>query len=201
MQVFQKVGAKNRLAKLRLKTKQQHDARLKFVVSEFNTSQIPIDGFNYLASACGGIFNGTTGREIKPVKKTCGYHYVTLCGRDKKMKQMAVHRIIAITFLGNKINQKLDVNHKNGNKTQNSKDNLEWATRSENQIHAAINRLKPCGEMSHLNTKLSEKSVLEILSLKNNLAQSKIAKIYGVSQTMVSKIISGNKWKYLTAIN
>lgn len=51
------------------------------------------------------------------------------CGQGK------VHRIIAETFIPNPEN-KPSVNHKDGNKANNELDNLEWATYSEQQIHA-----------------------------------------------------------------
>lgn len=53
-------------------------------------------------------------------------------------KNVLVHRCVAIAFIPNYEN-KLTVNHKDGNKSNNHKDNLEWATQSENVIHAYKN--------------------------------------------------------------
>ena len=51
-----------------------------------------------------------------------------------------IHRLVAITFLDNP-NNKLTVNHKDGNKLNNHLCNLEWATYSENCKHSYDNNL------------------------------------------------------------
>jgi hypothetical protein len=64
-----------------------------------------------------------------------------------KGKVEYVHRIIAKCFIPN-IDNKKCVNHKDGNKHNNSVDNLEWVTYSENHLHAyaVLNKKTPAGK-------------------------------------------------------
>lgn len=57
-------------------------------------------------------------------------------------KKFAIHRLLAINFLPNPDNKRT-VNHKDGNKLNNSLSNLEWATVAENVKHAYDNGLQP----------------------------------------------------------
>lgn len=67
------------------------------------------------------------------IKLNRGYSYVTLC-KNNKLRTFTVHRLVAVAFIPNQDN-KAEINHKNGIKTDNRIENLEWATSSENKIH------------------------------------------------------------------
>jgi len=62
------------------------------------------------------------------------YKDVLLC-KQGKIKKWFIHRLLAIHFIPN-IDNKPQVNHKNGIKYDNRLDNLEWATSKENNRHA-----------------------------------------------------------------
>lgn len=64
-----------------------------------------------------------------------GYPCVTLRRKDKVIQSIKVHRLVANHFIPNPKN-KPTVNHKDGDKTNNHINNLEWATRKEQTIHA-----------------------------------------------------------------
>ena len=68
-----------------------------------------------------------------------GYKVVNLF-KGQKQKTFLVHRLVASTFLYNDDKLKV-VNHKDGIKTNNKIENLEWVTRSENKAHALKNNL------------------------------------------------------------
>lgn len=70
---------------------------------------------------------------LHPGLQNSGYRYIGLV--KKKRKFYLVHRLVAITFLHNPNNYPC-VNHKDGDKTNNYLDNLEWVSYSDNIRHA-----------------------------------------------------------------
>lgn len=93
----------------------------------------------YLVSNLGRVLsaprNGT-----RPYWRLMSPHYVGgyiqyPLTKNNKTKEYKAHRLVAEAFLPN-LENKREVNHIDGNKHNNSVDNLEWATTSENQTHA-----------------------------------------------------------------
>jgi len=70
---------------------------------------------------------------IPHINSQTGYYMVSLW-KNNKGHTKSVHRLVAIAYLPNPEN-KLEINHKDSNRTNPNVENLEWATRSENVIH------------------------------------------------------------------
>lgn len=77
---------------------------------------------------------GVNGGALKPKTNADGYRFHRMTLGGKKCNRLA-HRLLAEVFIPNPKN-KPQINHKDGNKLNNSIENLEWSTSSENVQHA-----------------------------------------------------------------
>lgn len=86
---------------------------------------------NYEISNTGKVKNKIRGNLLVGGKDTRGYTNITL----KKGKTERLHRLVAIHFIDNP-NNLPEVNHIDGDKTNNNDWNLEWSTTQNNQLHS-----------------------------------------------------------------
>ena len=90
----------------------------------------------------GQLYSMISNKILKPHKMPNGYiAYSIMMNNPRKTKTEYLHRLLAETFIPNPDN-KATVNHIDGNKENNSLDNLEWCTQSENNLHAIKNNLR-----------------------------------------------------------
>lgn len=158
-------------------------------------------GKRYAVTRGGNVLsmpNRTRGgvRELK--QRVNSYVYVTLHDSRGEQYPHTVHRLVAEAYIPNPRNKPC-VNHKNGIKTDNRVDNLEWCTRSENQKHAHDTGLiKPmCGEKTPL-SKLKNKEVLQIREMYGRgTTQKEIGNIFKIHQTTVSYIVNRVTWYHI----
>lgn len=87
----------------------------------------------------GGKYRIIASKVLSPHIGQDGYLHVMLSNQGKS-KLVSVHRVVATAFIPNPEN-KPQVNHRDGNKTNPCVNNLEWVTRSENAQHAIRNNL------------------------------------------------------------
>lgn len=110
-----------------------------------------------------------------------------------KRSSLQIHRIVYAKYCG-PLEQDLVVNHKDGNPSNNSPDNLELVTQSENNFH----RFRANGGKPPVmgNKVLTWEIVREIRSLKfgQGWPHSEIAKRFNISKGHVSEIINNHIW-------
>ena len=102
-------------------------------LSEFGYSQ-------YNVSTSGQITNVTTGQVLKPFIDRRGYENFSLWGDDGTRKTLRGHQLVARKYIPNPDNLP-QVDHLDGNKRNNSVENLEWVTNRENNLRARANGL------------------------------------------------------------
>lgn len=126
-----------------------------------------------------------------------GYCIVGMEHNGKRVRKL-LHRLVAETFIPNPENAKT-VNHKDGDKTNCTVANLEWATMGDNLLHAYRIGLK-CAKGSHNGrAKLDESTVLSIRTDRlAGMSANEIAVKYNVCKSNVYSICSGKRWGHVT---
>jgi len=153
---------------------------------------------NYYATKSGLIKSEIKGR-IKYLTQWAdakGYLRVKIV-LNEKATSIAVHRLVALAFLPNPEN-KPQINHKNGIKTDNYLENLEWSTCAENVKHAWLTGLsKPTKGENHSTSKLNENKVyaIRIMYSLNKATLLELANIFKVNKSTIHAIIQNKNWK------
>jgi hypothetical protein len=133
---------------------------------------------------------------LKPCISKYGYMLIDL--KLDIYKKYSVHRLVLEMFNPIVNMDKYQVNHIDGDKTNNNINNLEWVTREENMQHAMkiglFNPNNRCGE-KHPLCKLSHNDIEQIRDILNTkkYTQHSIAKIFNVSDATISEIKTGKK--------
>jgi transposase len=167
----------------------------------------PVAGFEgyYSVSNLGNVRRDAPGpktwpgRLLNQIPTQHGYFSVGLSRPGVKQRPLMVHRLVCTAFFGPAPTPKHEPNHKNGIKTDNRVENLEWATRQQNMQHAYDTGLHGFYKGSQASAaKLNEEQVAEILQLIAARAYHKdIAKRFGISMKMVSEIALRNHWTHV----
>ena len=156
----------------------------------------------YQVSRDGRVFSLVTNKWLKPRSAGNGYHAVMLY-KDKKGKNFLVHRLVAEAFVERPL-EKSCVNHIDGDKTNNSAENLEWVTYSENMYHSSRMGLHAGSDIQKaaarkngkVMRKLTDDQAATVHKLyADGMLQREIAKQFGMSQSQISAILLGKVYK------
>ena len=124
-------------------------------------------------------------------------------------KPKYIHRLVSVAFIINTYN-KQEVNHKDGNKHNNSVNNLEWCTRSENIRHSFRTGLRkaPIGQLGLTGSKsVLSKPVLQFTTdgkfIKEHEGMRDATRKTGIARDGIRRSCNGEKgysggfkWKY-----
>ena len=150
-----------------------------------------IEGFeNYQISNTGHVRN-EDGRILKPFTSNSGYFQIHLF-KDKTRFKKYIHRLVAEAFCTNECGD-TDVNHKDGDRKNNSASNLEWCSKSENMNHSCYVLMKAVKPVKCVETGVVYPSIHEA------------ARITGTRRTGISMCCDGRQktanklhWGYAT---
>lgn len=140
----------------------------------------------YEVTSRGLVFSNKRKSKVRLIGKVGreGYNTIMFTVNGKRIYKNA-HRIVAESFIPNPNNYP-QVNHKDGNKLNNSVENLEWVSPSENLLHAR--------NLGLLNTCKITNEIAELIRNEKG-THREIASIYGISKTQVGLIKQNKRWK------
>lgn len=151
--------------------------------------------FPYWVTEDGQVYSERTKKFLSPQLDKNGYQKVQMMSTDGVRHRYSVHRLVLENFNPVENMENLQVNHIDGNKQNNSLDNLEWVTCKENINHAIEHNLRARINGS---AKLTEEQVIEIYQrCLNGETNIEIGKIFHIHPDSVGKIRNKKSWKNL----
>ena len=209
---------KNGVVKLREGGKIHCHSATKIIANVDTDSFKPVefDGFGckYLASKDGRVFSLRGNKYLKPMLSRKGYEWVRFYRDDGSKRSITVHRLVSLTYIENP-EGKPQVNHKNGNKRDNSVDNLEWCTNLENMAHAKDAGLIPNGGSGNKNGNLQGEKIHtskltsdDVARLRENdkIIRKENGKLpyrskpwlkFGIGKTQYNNIVKRKFWRHI----
>lgn len=130
---------------------------------------------------------------IKATRIDTGGYYSTDLYINNEQKTWKVHRLVAMAFIPNPEN-KPTVNHKDGNKLNNSADNLEWSTQSEQNLHFYKLKLKSEENIKKAVKAMNKANAKIVRCLETGIeyeSASAAGRSIGVSPSMVMRCCRG----------
>lgn len=155
--------------------------------------------FNYYIRKDGSVYSERTNKVMKPHSDKDGYQKIRLICSDDKRHRFSVHRLVLENFNPVKNMQELQVNHIDGDKTNNCLSNLEWCPGDENIAHAVRTGLRNSVGLRNPAAKLNEEKVLIIVDkFREGKTTAQIAREMEVSPSTIADIRKRRTWKSVT---
>lgn len=178
------------------------EGRVDFLMEEWKAA-VGYEGFYEVSDqgrvrACffGNHGQFKPGRMLKLQVSNNGYFRVELNVPDRKPHKRTVHSLVLEAFHGPRP-QNNEARHLDGIRSNNSKNNLAWGTKSENAHDAIRHGTFNLGER-HPMAKLSKESIPKIRKMRaEGLKYEEIAQCFGVDQSNICCIIKGKTWMHV----
>lgn len=145
----------------------------------------------WLISESGVCYSKKLKRKLKPQligisgKKYYALGYI----EGGKSKHIKVHIIVASLFIPNPENKSF-INHKDGNKLNNDKNNLEWSTSKENVDHCYSTGLRDSKKFTGISS-IKKINISELRSKRSTgVSQISLSKMYNVTQSAISRLLN-----------
>lgn len=138
------------------------------------------------------------GKVLAKRKNNCGYLRVGLAS-DGLVKWELVHRLVANAWIPNPKNKRT-INHKDADKTNNCKANLEWNTHKENIKHAKDNGLRNPAKGIQFKTRVKfDESSIRIIRecFSAGYKHENIAHYFNVSRPTITRVINRVIWSHV----
>lgn len=159
-----------------------------------------ISGDRLMASSTGKVKSCITGKILKTYISRSGYESLRFTMGGER-KTITIHRAVAIAFIPNPNNYG-EINHKDGNKLNNSLNNLEWCTRSQNEKHKFETGLCDTSRISgerngnHKLTVENVKYIREHFQPKNKeFGTNAMCQKFNVSKKTITNVVNRKIWK------
>jgi len=159
-----------------------------------------ITGYNrYSIDETGTVIShikyGTNERVLKQYVDRDGYKRLHLSDDNKKLKNVGVHRLVMNTYYPIGEEEGMEVNHKNGMKSDNRLENLEWCTKEENRLHAISTGLAKHVRDVAPEKKLNDKDRLSVIDQYKPyyVSRMKLATKFGVSRSTIDRALGATE--------
>lgn len=152
---------------------------------------------HYEVNECGEVRNSNNKVLLIGGFNSSGYIRVTIHLGVNQKKAMLVHRLVASAFMPKPPSSIYQINHIDGDKTNNNMNNLEWVTPKENTMHAWVHGLIQDGEHAnhHVYTEKEMRHACGLLT--KGYPINKIAKLTGIDKNAIKRVYRGKNWIFL----
>lgn len=155
---------------------------------------------NYSIDQKGNIYSNTSHKYMSQRINEDGYKLVSLTVDMNTTKIFRVHRLVAETFIPNPDN-KPEVNHIDGDKTNNTVENLEWVTSKENKEHGWETGLYKDKLENHHAAFLTNDQIHSICKcISEGMRNVDIAKEFNTNKDHISHIKRGDIWGEISCL-